>query len=71
MVDEGRLDDTDRGPATRSEDPAGDAARAFADRLKKAGVQVTGAPARPARPARPVPSPPTTPPRSPPSSSAP
>ncbi|MFD3751710.1 D-alanyl-D-alanine carboxypeptidase/D-alanyl-D-alanine-endopeptidase [Streptomyces cyaneofuscatus] len=44
MVDEGRLDDTDRGPATRSEDPAGDAARAFADRLKKAGVQVTGAP---------------------------
>ncbi|MFE8977353.1 D-alanyl-D-alanine carboxypeptidase/D-alanyl-D-alanine-endopeptidase [Streptomyces cyaneofuscatus] len=44
MVDEGRLDDTDRGPATRSEDPPGDAARAFADRLKKAGVQVTGAP---------------------------
>ncbi|MEW1762181.1 D-alanyl-D-alanine carboxypeptidase/D-alanyl-D-alanine-endopeptidase [Streptomyces cyaneofuscatus] len=44
MVDEGRLDDTDRGPATRSEDPAGDAARAFADRLTRAGVQVTGAP---------------------------
>ncbi|MFD3973369.1 D-alanyl-D-alanine carboxypeptidase/D-alanyl-D-alanine-endopeptidase [Streptomyces cyaneofuscatus] len=44
MVDEGRLDGTDRGPATRSEDPAGDAARAFADRLKKAGVQVAGAP---------------------------
>ncbi|RLV67537.1 D-alanyl-D-alanine carboxypeptidase [Streptomyces sp. CBMAI 2042] len=44
MVDEGRLDDTDRGPATRSDDPAGDAARAFATQLKKAGVQVTGAP---------------------------
>lgn len=44
MVDEGRVDDTDRGPATRSEDPAGDAARAFAAQLKKAGTKVTGAP---------------------------
>ncbi|PCG82562.1 D-alanyl-D-alanine carboxypeptidase/D-alanyl-D-alanine-endopeptidase [Streptomyces sp. WZ.A104] len=44
MVDEGRLDDTDRGPAPRSEDPAGDAARAFAAQLKKAGVKVTGTP---------------------------
>ncbi len=44
MVDEGRLDDTDRGPAERSEDPAGDAARAFAAGLRKAGAEVTGAP---------------------------
>ncbi|MYR95062.1 D-alanyl-D-alanine carboxypeptidase/D-alanyl-D-alanine-endopeptidase [Streptomyces sp. SID8374] len=44
MVDEGRLDDTDRGPATRTDDPAGDAARAFAAQLEKAGVEVTGAP---------------------------
>ncbi|MET9927954.1 MULTISPECIES: D-alanyl-D-alanine carboxypeptidase/D-alanyl-D-alanine-endopeptidase [unclassified Streptomyces] len=44
MVDEGRLDGTDRGPATRSDDPAGDAARAFAAQLKKAGVKVTGEP---------------------------
>ncbi|MFI1933177.1 D-alanyl-D-alanine carboxypeptidase/D-alanyl-D-alanine-endopeptidase [Streptomyces sp. NPDC020330] len=51
MVDEGRLNDTDRGPAKRSEDPAGDAARSFAAQLRKAGVKVTGAP-REARPAR-------------------
>ncbi|MFJ6611716.1 D-alanyl-D-alanine carboxypeptidase/D-alanyl-D-alanine-endopeptidase [Streptomyces sp. NPDC091289] len=56
MVNEGRLDDTDRGTAERSEDPAGDAARAFAAQLKKAGVKVTGAPreARPADKARTV-----------------
>ncbi|MFJ1593628.1 D-alanyl-D-alanine carboxypeptidase/D-alanyl-D-alanine-endopeptidase [Kitasatospora albolonga] len=44
MVNEGRLDDSDRGPAERSEDPAGDAARAFAAELEKAGAEVTGAP---------------------------
>ncbi|MEW2066394.1 D-alanyl-D-alanine carboxypeptidase/D-alanyl-D-alanine-endopeptidase [Streptomyces sp. NPDC007346] len=44
MVDEGRLDGTDRGHAPRSGDPAGDAARAFAAQLRKAGVKVTGAP---------------------------
>ncbi|MFF3532012.1 D-alanyl-D-alanine carboxypeptidase/D-alanyl-D-alanine-endopeptidase [Streptomyces rubiginosohelvolus] len=44
MVNEGRVNDTDRGPAKRSEDPAGDAARTFAGALKKAGVEVTGAP---------------------------
>lgn len=56
MVDEGRLDGTDRGHAPRSEDPAGDAARAFAAELKKAGVKVAGAPreARPAAEARTV-----------------
>ncbi|UZI30475.1 D-alanyl-D-alanine carboxypeptidase/D-alanyl-D-alanine-endopeptidase [Streptomyces sp. VB1] len=50
MVNEGRLNDTDRGPAKRTDDPAGDAARAFAAQLKKAGVKVTGTP-REARPA--------------------
>ncbi|MFJ9888362.1 D-alanyl-D-alanine carboxypeptidase/D-alanyl-D-alanine-endopeptidase [Streptomyces sp. NPDC091287] len=56
MVNEGRLDDTDRGPAERTDDPAGDAARAFAAQLKKAGVKVTGTPreARPANKARTV-----------------
>lgn len=44
MVNEGRLNDTDRGHAPRTDDPAGDAARAFAQALKKAGVKVTGAP---------------------------
>ncbi|NEE40248.1 D-alanyl-D-alanine carboxypeptidase, partial [Streptomyces sp. SID7982] len=44
MVNEGRVNDTDRGPAERTEDPAGDAARTFAAALKKAGVKVTGAP---------------------------
>ncbi|MER7699947.1 D-alanyl-D-alanine carboxypeptidase/D-alanyl-D-alanine-endopeptidase [Streptomyces sp. NPDC096095] len=44
MVDEGRLDGTDRGPAPRTGDPAGDAARAFAAELRKAGVKVTGEP---------------------------
>ncbi|CAM5399377.1 D-alanyl-D-alanine carboxypeptidase [Streptomyces badius] len=44
MVNEGRVNDTDRGPAKRTEDPAGDAARTFAAALEKAGVRVTGAP---------------------------
>ncbi|MEU7328514.1 D-alanyl-D-alanine carboxypeptidase/D-alanyl-D-alanine endopeptidase [Streptomyces parvus] len=56
MVNEGRLDDTDRGTAERSKDPAGDAARTFAAALKKAGVKVTGEPreARAAEEARTV-----------------
>ncbi|MET8730923.1 D-alanyl-D-alanine carboxypeptidase/D-alanyl-D-alanine-endopeptidase [Streptomyces parvus] len=56
MVNEGRLDDTDRGTAERSKDPAGDAARTFAAALKKAGVKVSGAPreARAAEEARTV-----------------
>ncbi|WP_426500211.1 D-alanyl-D-alanine carboxypeptidase/D-alanyl-D-alanine endopeptidase [Streptomyces sp. D54] len=56
MVNEGRLNDTDRGPAKRTDDPAGDAARAFAAQLRKAGVEVTGTPreARPADKARTV-----------------
>ncbi|MER8266257.1 D-alanyl-D-alanine carboxypeptidase/D-alanyl-D-alanine-endopeptidase [Streptomyces griseus] len=56
MVDEGRVDDTDRGPAERTDDPAGDAARTFAAQLEKAGVKVTGTPreARPAAEARTV-----------------
>ncbi|MEV7113666.1 D-alanyl-D-alanine carboxypeptidase/D-alanyl-D-alanine endopeptidase [Streptomyces anulatus] len=56
MVNEGRLNDTDRGPAKRTDDPAGDAARAFAAQLAKAGVKVTGTPheARPADRARTV-----------------
>ncbi|CAM5711051.1 D-alanyl-D-alanine carboxypeptidase/D-alanyl-D-alanine-endopeptidase [Streptomyces californicus] len=45
MIDEGRLERiSHRGPADRTDDPAGDAARAFAEALEKAGVQVTGAP---------------------------
>ncbi|WP_233221456.1 D-alanyl-D-alanine carboxypeptidase/D-alanyl-D-alanine endopeptidase [Streptomyces carminius] len=47
MVDEGRLDDSTAGPAPRSADPAGDAARAFADRLRELGV-LGGDAARPA-----------------------
>ncbi|WP_097958269.1 MULTISPECIES: D-alanyl-D-alanine carboxypeptidase/D-alanyl-D-alanine endopeptidase [unclassified Streptomyces] len=56
MVNEGRVNDTDRGPAKRTDDPAGDAARAFAAQLGKAGVKVTGTPgeARPADKARTV-----------------
>ncbi|MFC0601943.1 D-alanyl-D-alanine carboxypeptidase/D-alanyl-D-alanine endopeptidase [Streptomyces palmae] len=46
MVDEGRLDKSDRGPAPRSDDPAGDAARAFAKLLRDRGVEVKGEPRR-------------------------
>ncbi|MBH1934933.1 D-alanyl-D-alanine carboxypeptidase/D-alanyl-D-alanine-endopeptidase [Streptomyces sp. AV19] len=42
MIDEGRLDDSDHGPAARSADPAGDAARKFAELLGERGVQVDG-----------------------------
>ncbi|MBF6046522.1 D-alanyl-D-alanine carboxypeptidase/D-alanyl-D-alanine-endopeptidase [Streptomyces sp. NRRL B-1677] len=45
MVDEGRLDDSDHGPADRTTDPAGDAARKFAGMLRDAGVDVDGDPA--------------------------
>lgn len=40
MADEGRLDDSARGPAPRSTDPAADAAEAFAGMLKDRGVDV-------------------------------
>ncbi|MFI6337917.1 D-alanyl-D-alanine carboxypeptidase/D-alanyl-D-alanine-endopeptidase [Streptomyces sp. NPDC050535] len=41
MVDEARTDDSDSGPVTRSEDPAGDAARTFAELLKAKGIKTT------------------------------
>jgi len=44
MLDEGRLDTSDRGPAPRTGDPAGDAARDFADLLDDAGVATRTAP---------------------------
>ncbi|MEV7567244.1 D-alanyl-D-alanine carboxypeptidase/D-alanyl-D-alanine endopeptidase [Streptomyces tanashiensis] len=45
MTREGRLDDSHSGPAPRTADPAGDTARAFADLLTEAGIDVTGDPA--------------------------
>ncbi|MFG3286021.1 D-alanyl-D-alanine carboxypeptidase/D-alanyl-D-alanine-endopeptidase [Streptomyces sp. NPDC048111] len=39
MTDEGRLDDSDSGPATRTGDPAGATARTFARLLRARGVQ--------------------------------
>ncbi|WP_432105180.1 D-alanyl-D-alanine carboxypeptidase/D-alanyl-D-alanine endopeptidase [Streptomyces sp. bgisy091] len=45
MADEGRLDGSRKGPAPRSSDPAGDAARTFSDLLTDAGVTVRSAPA--------------------------
>ncbi|WP_307126411.1 D-alanyl-D-alanine carboxypeptidase/D-alanyl-D-alanine-endopeptidase [Streptomyces sp. B1I3] len=44
MVDEGRLDDSDKGPAPRTGDPARDAARTFAGLLGDAGVDTRSAP---------------------------
>ncbi|MGC5565181.1 D-alanyl-D-alanine carboxypeptidase/D-alanyl-D-alanine endopeptidase [Streptomyces sp. FR-108] len=41
MADEGRLDDSSSGPAGRSTDPAGDAARKFADLLHERGIKTT------------------------------
>lgn len=38
MADEGRLDDSSSGPAPRSGDPAGDAAKKFAGLLEKQGI---------------------------------
>ncbi|TXS56237.1 D-alanyl-D-alanine carboxypeptidase/D-alanyl-D-alanine-endopeptidase [Streptomyces sp. t39] len=45
MVDQGRNDPRSTGPATRSADPAREAARVFADLLRERGVRVSGAPA--------------------------
>ncbi|MFI0818984.1 D-alanyl-D-alanine carboxypeptidase/D-alanyl-D-alanine-endopeptidase [Streptomyces sp. NPDC021098] len=44
MADEGRMDDSDHGPAARAEDPAADTAGAFASLLRDRGVKVTGDP---------------------------
>ncbi|MFF1681398.1 D-alanyl-D-alanine carboxypeptidase/D-alanyl-D-alanine-endopeptidase [Streptomyces sp. NPDC058256] len=41
MVDEGRIDDSDSGTAKRSTDPAGDAARKFAELLQAKGIKTT------------------------------
>ncbi|MET9958889.1 D-alanyl-D-alanine carboxypeptidase/D-alanyl-D-alanine-endopeptidase [Streptomyces sp. NPDC006326] len=49
-ADEGRLDDSTSGPADRVEDPALEAARAFAALLGERGIKVGGEPV-PARPA--------------------
>ncbi|MFF3794364.1 D-alanyl-D-alanine carboxypeptidase/D-alanyl-D-alanine-endopeptidase [Streptomyces sp. NPDC001981] len=56
MVDEGRLDGTDSGPAPRSGDPAGDAARAFAGLLNDADIDTGSGPVsgRPVAKSRPV-----------------
>ncbi|MFE4922964.1 D-alanyl-D-alanine carboxypeptidase/D-alanyl-D-alanine-endopeptidase [Streptomyces sp. NPDC056661] len=56
MVDEGRLDGTDSGPAPRSGDPAGDAARTFAGLLNDADIDTGSGPVsgRPAAKSRPV-----------------
>ncbi|MEU0147566.1 D-alanyl-D-alanine carboxypeptidase/D-alanyl-D-alanine-endopeptidase [Streptomyces sp. NPDC006288] len=45
MAGEGRLDGSDRGPAPRTDDPAGDAARTFAGLLDDAGVDTRSEPA--------------------------
>ncbi|MFF3954357.1 D-alanyl-D-alanine carboxypeptidase/D-alanyl-D-alanine-endopeptidase [Streptomyces sp. NPDC001890] len=44
MTDEGRLDDSDSGPAPRSDDPAGDTARTFARLLHDAGIDTAAKP---------------------------
>ncbi|MCF3121273.1 D-alanyl-D-alanine carboxypeptidase/D-alanyl-D-alanine-endopeptidase [Streptomyces arenae] len=44
MADEGRLDDSASGTADRSKDPAGDAAKKFADFLKDHGIKTTSDP---------------------------
>ncbi|MFJ2743520.1 D-alanyl-D-alanine carboxypeptidase/D-alanyl-D-alanine-endopeptidase [Streptomyces sp. NPDC087440] len=51
MVNEGRTNGSSSGTADRTPDPAGDAARAFADELRGAGVEVTGRPAAEKAPA--------------------
>jgi D-alanyl-D-alanine carboxypeptidase/D-alanyl-D-alanine-endopeptidase (penicillin-binding protein 4) len=55
MADEGRLDDSDHGPAARSEDPAADAAGTFASMLRDRGVEVIGDPRPREAGKRPVP----------------
>jgi D-alanyl-D-alanine carboxypeptidase/D-alanyl-D-alanine-endopeptidase (penicillin-binding protein 4) len=44
-ADEGRLDDSTEGPAPRTADPSGDAARAFAGFLRRDGIRIQGRPA--------------------------
>lgn len=44
MLDEGRLDDSTSGPAGRSTDPAGDAARAFVGLLNEHGINTKTGP---------------------------
>ncbi|MFE2033104.1 D-alanyl-D-alanine carboxypeptidase/D-alanyl-D-alanine-endopeptidase [Streptomyces scopuliridis] len=44
MADQGRLDTSRRGPAPRSGNPAGDAARVFAGLLRDRGIRTTAAP---------------------------
>ncbi|CAM5672209.1 D-alanyl-D-alanine carboxypeptidase/D-alanyl-D-alanine-endopeptidase OS=Streptomyces alboniger OX=132473 GN=dacB PE=3 SV=1 [Streptomyces alboniger] len=44
MADEGRLDDSSSGPAPRSGDPAGDAAKKFAEFLGDHGIETRGDP---------------------------
>lgn len=51
MIDEGRLDGSAHGPAPRTADPAGDAARVFAGLLDSAGIATDGAPAQRRAPA--------------------
>ncbi|WP_329119110.1 D-alanyl-D-alanine carboxypeptidase/D-alanyl-D-alanine endopeptidase [Streptomyces sp. NBC_01353] len=60
MLDEGRLDNSDSGPAPRTADPASDTATAFAELLGKAGTKVQGTPT-PARAPRAGTDPKTTP----------
>ncbi|MBB5939378.1 D-alanyl-D-alanine carboxypeptidase/D-alanyl-D-alanine endopeptidase [Streptomyces zagrosensis] len=50
MADEGRRDDSERGPADRAKDPAADAARTFAGLLRDRGIKVTGDPRHHRRP---------------------
>ncbi|MCM2427747.1 D-alanyl-D-alanine carboxypeptidase/D-alanyl-D-alanine endopeptidase [Streptomyces sp. RKAG337] len=45
MLNEGRLDTSDHGPADRSTDPAADTATTFAKLLRARGIKVTGTPA--------------------------
>ncbi|MBB4890190.1 D-alanyl-D-alanine carboxypeptidase/D-alanyl-D-alanine endopeptidase [Streptomyces netropsis] len=52
MIDEGRQDDSDRGPAERSADPAADAAGEFASLLRERGVEIDGDPAGGSAPAK-------------------
>ncbi|WP_407287450.1 D-alanyl-D-alanine carboxypeptidase/D-alanyl-D-alanine-endopeptidase [Streptomyces sp. BP-8] len=53
MADEARLDDSEHGPAPREADPAGAAARTFADLLHQRGITVDGEPSAAKAPARP------------------
>ncbi|WNI24091.1 D-alanyl-D-alanine carboxypeptidase/D-alanyl-D-alanine-endopeptidase [Streptomyces sp. ITFR-16] len=52
MLDEGRLDDSSSGPAPRTGDPAGDAARDFAELLDDAGIGTKSGPASGRAPAK-------------------